>query len=210
MTVQVNFYSDLLCFWGWVGQHYNDKIMHLWDNSHVQWQHHYLALYANVPERMNSIGVGERGYMKYAEITERLMAKFDGLDVHPDLWRKVRPSSSLMPHQALKAVQFVAGNDVAVELEHALREAFFRDARDISHYGVLKDVLEECHLATPDIMEHFLTGKALADVYGDIKHAEEDKIPGSPAWIFDSGRYRFFGQVDIDVLAFAINNLARE
>ncbi|OEE60626.1 thioredoxin [Enterovibrio norvegicus FF-454] len=209
MAVTVNFHSDLLCFWGWVGQDYNDKIMHLWSPSQVNWEHHCLSLYANVPQRMSTIAPGDSGYLKYAEITERVTSRFEGLDVNPDLWRKVRPSSSLMPHQAIKAVKFAAGNDEAIELERALRKALFRDARDISHFGVLKDILEENHVATSDVMECLYSGRALADVYGDIKTGEAEKVPGSPAWVFDQGRYRFFGQVDVDSLAFAINGLVQ-
>ncbi|WP_028025379.1 DsbA family oxidoreductase [Enterovibrio calviensis] len=209
MSVTINFYSDLLCFWGWVGQQHNDKLMPLC-NANVEWKHHCLALYGNVPERMHALGAGDKGYMKYAEITERLMGRFDGLDVHPDLWRKVRPTSSLMPHQAIKAVRYVAGEKEAHDVERALREALFCDARDISHFGVIKDVLVDLHLAVPDVIECLQSGHALAKVYGDIKRAEADKVPGSPAWIFDEGRYRFFGQVDVESLAFAINRVAEK
>lgn len=107
----------------------------------------------------------------------------------------------------MKAVYAVEGPAAAVELARAIRHAFFEQARDVSEMDVLREILQENKLMTLPVMQYLKCGQALADVFSDFKVAEKEKVPGSPTWIMDGGRYRFYGNIDINNLVFVIDSL---
>ncbi len=82
MAVNLHFYSDLLCYWGWIGQHVNDQIRGNWSQEEVVWHYHCLPVYANIPERMAQTAPGDEGYLAFADKTENSLASFDGIDIN--------------------------------------------------------------------------------------------------------------------------------
>ncbi len=207
MPLTIDFYSDILCIWGWVGQHHNRQLLKRWDHTQVEWRFRYLELYGDVKARVEKNFRGEEAWDKYASAAERLVSKFEGLSVHPDIWRKTRPTTSMMAHQTIKAVEQTHGELAAIEYSNRVREAFFAEARDVSQASVLTELLKEQSIAHHDLTTHLQDGSALAKTIAEFRQAENDKIPGSPSWVMDNNRYRLFGNVKPEIIIATVDSL---
>ncbi|MFD2177552.1 DsbA family oxidoreductase [Veronia pacifica] len=207
MSVRIDFYSDILCIWGWVGYHINHKLAGRWQEGEVRWHYRHLELYGDVAARIRSQGTGDQAYFRYAERSEKFVSGFDGLDFHPDVWRKVRPGSSLLPHQVIKAVELEYGQQTANHFADRVREAFFRDGRNIGDFNVLTDLLTEYQLSSKSLLSCITNGYALGATVAEFRQAENDKVPGSPTWMLDNDRYRLFGNVEASVIIATVDTL---
>lgn len=210
MPLTIDFYSDLLCIWGWIGQHHNQQLVHRWGKQQVQWRHRYLALYGDVFTRLKAQEKGEQAWEGYAAMSERLVDKIEGLSVNPDIWRKTRPTTSMMAHQAIKAAELCHGIEFANDFSCRVRSAFFAEARDISQYSVLLELLQEHGAQHVQVVEKLQSGEALAACISEFRQAEQDKIPGSPTWVMDNNRYRLFGNVKPEIIAATIDGLLKD
>ncbi|MGI2259341.1 DsbA family oxidoreductase [Shewanella sp. GXUN23E] len=207
MPLILNFYSDVLCIWGWIGQHHNQTLLTRWSPSQVQWQYKLLELYGDVAARVKAQEKGEQAWHDYAAMSERLVSPIDGLSVHPDIWRHTRPTSSLMAHQAIKAVALCHGQSFANSFTDSVRSAFFAQARDISQFSVLREILRENHVQEDAVLAMMQSGAALAACVGEFRQAEKDKIPGSPCWAMDNLRYRLWGNIKPDIVVATVEQL---
>ncbi|RXJ71716.1 thioredoxin [Veronia nyctiphanis] len=207
MAVTIDYYSDVFCIWGWFGHYINQKFDGRWTEDQVTWRFRHVELYGDVSARIRKQGTGESAFSRYAEQSEKFVSEFEGMTIHPDVWRKVRPGSSLMPHQVIKAVELHKGQNEANQFSDRVREAFFRDGRNVGQFGVLKDLLTENHLAHKEILDSLMDGTALGATVAEFRAAELAKIPGSPSWILDNQRYRFFGRVEPEAIGTTVDIL---
>ena len=140
---------------------------------------------------------------------------FPHVTLHPDVWHKTRPKSSLAAHHFLKAVSL--GDEAGIPLRQsayyratwALRLAFFAEGRDISDWQVQAAVTEELGLPLAPIEAQIRSGAAIAALGADTKLAEENKNSGSPTFLMNAGRQILYGNVGYRLIEANLNELLR-
>ena len=150
------------------------------------------------------------GFEKFGAHVAKSVAAFDQLPLHPDLWTKVRPRSSLQAHLVLRAVALVAGEAVVESVAWRIRRAFFSAAADISDASTLLDIAStgECD---PRLLEAALRdGSAMAALSDDQRSANALGVRGSPTWVLNDGRQVLYGNVGYRILNANIEELARQ
>jgi predicted DsbA family dithiol-disulfide isomerase len=90
---------------------------------------------------------------------------------------------------------------------HRVREAFFREARDISSQTVLDEIVRELGLDTNAITAAFESGRAHAELASDLQLAREQDIRVSPTLSLNEGRQRLSGNVGYRVIVANVREL---
>ncbi len=141
----ISYFSDVLCVWAYAAQIKLDELRRQFGNQ-IRVEHHFLPLFGNVSARIDS-GWGDRGgAVGYARHVKQVAARFDHIDIHPDIWTKNMPSTSASCHLFLKAIQLLetsgeispapeARFDGKSPFEEAVwrcRLGFFRDLQDVA------------------------------------------------------------------------------
>ncbi|MEH6649577.1 MAG: DsbA family protein [Motiliproteus sp.] len=204
--LQIDYYTDLLCVWAWIAQRQIDEMKQQW-GSQVQLRNHYTDIFGDVPGRMANQWKEKGGYGGFADHVQHSAAPYDNAPVHPELWRRVRPSSSFPAHLLLKAC--LLSSDVSTESEAeantealalALRQAFFVDALDISDSKVLMAIAERAGLKPAALQAEIDSGRAAAAVMADYQKARQQQVKGSPSWVMNDGRQTLYGNIGYRVL----------
>ena len=92
-------------------------------------------------------------------------------------------------------------------LAWALREAFFREARDISQRKVLFEIVESIGLPASDIGGAIDSGAAHASLADDLELARNQSITASPTLLFNEGRQRLTSNVGYRIIEANIREL---
>jgi predicted DsbA family dithiol-disulfide isomerase len=99
------------------------------------------------------------------------------------------------------------GRTEAQELAWRIRQAFFRDLRDVSNLGVLQEIAESQGLPIDAIEREIRSGAAFARLSLDIDDKERLKLEGSPTFTLNEGRQKLYGNVGYDLIATNIRAL---
>jgi len=148
---------------------------------------------------MEQVWEPKGGIAAYASHVKEVAAKFDHVDLHPDVWIENVPTSCNTCHQFLKAIQVLESQMLfAPSVEAAAwacRLAFFRDLKRISEVSVLLDIAEDLGLPVDKIKTLMENGEALAALDMDQQLREKHRIGGSPSLLFNEERQMIFGNV---------------
>lgn len=217
-TVKIIHFSDVLCVWAYVGQTNLIQLVQAFGDQ-VQIEIHFCSVF---PDAQTKIGNQwrERGsFAGYADHVKSIAAKFNNVGVHDDVWRKVRPRSSASPHLFIKAIELLEPSSamtargtafadrLSIKAASQLRTAFFADAQDISNWNVQRKIAERIGLSFEAVLEKIETGEAIATLAADYELAQTMGIQGSPTYILDDGRQKFFGNIGYGILAANIDGL---
>lgn len=118
------------------------------------------------------------------------------------------------PHLFLKAVGLAEAGGACPagafeRTSRALRQAFFRDARDIARVDVQREVGREAGVE-PGAVEAFIAdGRAFAALASDYQDAEVMGVSGSPSFVLNEGRQKLYGNVGYRILDANIQELLR-
>ncbi len=85
---------------------------------------------------------------------QALVDRFDHVTVHPEVWQRNVPASSMSCHLFLHAVQEASGLPAIEAAAWALRQAFFLHAKDISSRALQLQPAEELALPIEEIEKH--------------------------------------------------------
>jgi predicted DsbA family dithiol-disulfide isomerase len=205
-VTDIQHFSDILCVWAYVGQIRVNELLKVFGEE-ICMEYHFFEVFGDVPGRLQSRWQDRGGLEAYSDHVKEVVAKFDHVSVHDDVWCKVRPCSSLSTHHFLQAVVGSAGMEKMAACAWGLREAFFLHARDISARDVQFSVAEE--LATPrqPIEELLDNGLAFAGLARDARLASEQSVSVSPTFVFDGGRQALRGNVGYNVIEANVKEL---
>jgi predicted DsbA family dithiol-disulfide isomerase len=140
--------------------------------------------------------------------------KFDHIMVHPDIWTKDTPTSSLSCHLFLHAIQLLEIKGIVPKSERifertmwAFREAFFTKLANISDRQIQFAIAEELGLSIAAIQAQIDSGEAYALLSKDFDLIKEHTVTVSPTLIFNEGRQRLNGNVGYRVIEANIREL---
>jgi predicted DsbA family dithiol-disulfide isomerase len=149
------------------------------------------------------------GYEGFADHVGNAASKYDDAQIHPNVWKSVRPATSANAHLVLKAVALAESTQAMVEFEGHLRRAFFTEAVDIGKRESLLQLASDMSLSRDAIADVLESGRAMAALMSDYGRAEQQGIRGSPSWVMNEGRQILYGNVGYRILNANIEELLK-
>ncbi|WP_294541466.1 DsbA family protein [uncultured Rhodoblastus sp.] len=212
--VQIIHFSDVLCVWAFFAEPRLAEVRRSFGDR-VAFQYRFCPVFGDVPGKIATAWQSKGGYDGFAEHVQNAGHKFPELTLHPDLWRKTRPASSLSPHLFLKALEVAEldGQCTPGTFARALRtirEAFFVHGLDISRRETQQDIAREIGLDVTVARGALDDGRAHAALSADYREAENLGVKGSPTMILNEGRQKLFGNVGYRIIEANIQELLRE
>jgi predicted DsbA family dithiol-disulfide isomerase len=206
-TISIDYYSDVLCIWAYIAQARVDEIKKQFGDQ-VQINYRVCKVFADTNHKMQTTWKARGGYEGFAEHLHEVARQYEHIQLHEDIWRKTRPASSTPAHLIIKAVQKVAP-EKCVPITTTLREAFFKDARNIADSEVLEQILEEVGVPVDEVNALICSGQAHALLEADMREKELQNITGSPTYVLNDGRQKLYGNVGYGVIEANIKELLR-
>jgi predicted DsbA family dithiol-disulfide isomerase len=204
-TVRVQHFSDVLCVWAYVGQVRVDQLLTSFGDQ-VAVDYHFLDVFgdlANVESKWRDRG----GLAAYCEHVKKVVERFEHVDVHDDVWKTTPPQTSMSCHLFLHAVGMLDEADALPRAAWAMREAFFRECRDISSRAVQCELAEQLGFDVAAIEANLASGRAHAALSADGRLAREQMVKMSPTFVFNDGRQRLAGNVGYRVVEANVREL---
>lgn len=201
--VRIAHFSDVLCVWAYVSQVRIDELRTKFGDR-VKIERYACNVFGDTQGKLVR-GWAERGGMQgYASHVREVVARFDHVEIHADVWSRVRPRSSLPCHVYLSAVRRlgVEGNDpgLLARTSWAFREAFFAEGRDISDATVRREIASAQNVDT-EAAEHLIAnGSAYASLSADLALCREKDVRVSPTVLLNEGRQRLNGNVGYRII----------
>lgn len=150
------------------------------------------------------------GFEKFASHVQQSAAGFPDAQLHPELWSKIRPRSSLPAHRMVHAVTLSAGEAAGNQFARRLRVAFFQEGLNISQDDLLLRFARDTGVEESIIAATLHSGTAHAGVAADQKAANQAHLRGSPSWLMNDGRQLLYGNVGYRVLAANVEAFLRQ
>lgn len=208
--VEISHWSDVLCVWAYVGQIRMDELCdELGDRVEVSW--HFVNVFGSVHRKIDKGWASRGGFGAYGAHVRSVAARFDHVTIHPEIWTRNIPASSLSCHLFLRAAalaEATSGKESPFErLTWALRRAFFVDLADVSQLEV-QLALAEAHGFDVSAIEAALrSGEAHAALDADLLKARANDVAMSPCIVLDGGRQTLKGNVGYRVIAANVREL---
>jgi predicted DsbA family dithiol-disulfide isomerase len=210
--IPAEYWSDPLCIWAYVAQGRLEGLMAA-HGDQIDLRYHIVPVFGSVIARFAAGGAwaaqGPRGRQ---EATARIAAAQGHPEVSGAVWVDDCPASSWAPSAAIQGVfllqargEVAAGAAEAYQLD--LRRTFFVENRNIARRAVWLERAEALGVPRGPLEALVDDGTALARVAQDDQRRQEDRIQGSPTWIFDGGRARLYGNFAPGVLTATVDTL---
>lgn len=202
--ITVSHFSDIFCVWAYVAQARIDELEKHFEEQ-VRLEYHFFSVFGSIKSKIQN-GWGHRGGIQgYAKHVLGVGERYEYLKLHPDVWTKTIPESSMQVHLFLCAVLLSQedareGHRRVGLTAQRLRRGFFCDCRDISKRSVQLEIAEEVGLPRAEIEAALDDGRAFAVLHEDLERAREEGIRVSPTLLFNEGRQRLTGNVGYRVI----------
>lgn len=209
--VKISYFTDTLCVWAYVSQIRMDELKANF-KSGVELDCRYFHVFGNVANKIDTAWKERGGLGGYRRHVHEIVEKFDHVQLHERTWETGVPKSSMPAHLFLCAARHLelcskcapGSGDVAA---WAVRDAFFRNGRDISQGKVLLEIAEAIGLPAAEIENAIATGAAHAALAEDLELARTQSIAASPTLLFNEGRQRLTGNVGYRIIEANIREL---
>jgi len=216
-VVDVTYFSDVLCIWAYISEARIDALKEKFRDS-LRLSYRFCSVFGDTAGKIKSVWKDKGEYQGFNSHLQHVAEKFPHIEIHPEIWLKVRPSSSASPHLFLKAVQqwdrqSVLSSDepgIFEQMTSAFRIAFFRDGRDIARWSVQCEIARRVGADIEAIEQLIHSGAAFAQLAADYQDADKMRIEGSPSLVLNEGRQKLYGNVGFRVIDANIQELLRE
>lgn len=211
-SVRMAFFSDVLCIWAYIVQTRLAGLAELLP-SDVPVDLRYFDVFGDAQTKIASDWRDRGGAAGYAQHVHDIVTDIGSVTIHPDVWRRTTPVSSLPAHLVVAAARCVdreTGADTATYLDHAIRRAFFEFARDISQQSELQTIVGEVGLDFEELQARLESGRAHALLVHDARRAAELGVRQSPTLELDDGRQMLSGNVSSGVIEANLRALMQE
>jgi predicted DsbA family dithiol-disulfide isomerase len=220
MVATISYFSDVLCIWAYAAQIKLDELRRQFGDQ-VRVEYRFLPLFGDVSARIDSGWADRGGAVGYARHVQQIAARFDHIEIHPEIWTKNIPPTSASCHLFLKAIQLLpesgdisgapeerfGGRSVFEEAVWRCRLGFFRDLQDIADRTNLETIAMKLSLPLPDIRRQIDSGAAYAALCADFDAKEKHLVEGSPTFMLNEGRQKLYGNVGYRVIEANIQEL---
>ncbi len=197
--VIIDYYSDILCVWAWIAQRRIDELNEQLSDK-IELRYHYLDVFGDASNKIPKQWAERGGYAGFAKHVIDSAAPYPDAPINPELWQKVRPTTSANAHLVLKAIELSYDKEKSIEMALLIRQAFFVDAQDIGQLSLLFSLAEEANIKIEPVKNALDDGSAMAALMADYQQAKFLSLKGSPSYIIDNGRQVLYGNVGYRVL----------
>lgn len=211
--IRIFYFSDILCIWAYIAQIRIDELKTTFADN-ISIDYHFVPVFGNAREKLENRWRDRGGLQAYRDHVKGVVAKFDHITVHPDIWTQGVPASSTSCHLFLRAIQLLEIKGFVPKTENCLenaiaafREAFFTKLADISDRKVQFEIAQKLGLPINAIEEMIDRGEAYAELSKDFDLVKEHTVTVSPTLIFNQGRQRLNGNVGYRVIEANIREL---
>ena len=201
----LTYYSDILCIWAYISQERVDEVSRRFSDS-VAIDYRFCSVFGDTSYKIGTGWAQKGGFEGFGNHLREAVTGFDHIDLHPNIWQRNRPTSSIPAHILLKALQRVDESQCTAMLQK-LRIDFFGQCLDISSWSVLEGALEVVGISVNDIREIIDSGVAHADLEADHRDQQKLMVQGSPTIILNEGRQKLYGNVGYGVIEANIKEL---
>lgn len=210
-TIRVQHFSDVLCVWAYVSQVRIDELRNTFPDS-IEIEYRFVQIFGAVRQKLARQWSERGGARGYGEHVKGVVAQFGHVPIHPEIWERTTPESSMPAHLMLCAIRGLAAKgDVATDAFErtawAIREAFFRDAVDVSRQTELLTIAERQALPVAQIAASLADGTAHAALASDLDLCRDHDVRASPTMIFNEGRQRLTGNVGYRIIEANVREL---
>lgn len=208
-AILIQHHADVLCVWAYVAEARLGELEREFGDD-VGIEHHWLQVFGDVNAKLYANWRDKGGAAAYSAHVREIIGRFGHVPVHPDIWQRETPTSSMPAHAVLCAVRLLDANESRSRVAHvaaAIRTAFFRDLVDVSRRANLLHVVESCGIPAPRIATLLDDGSAWAALAADLDLAREHNVRASPTLIFNEGRQRLTGNVGYRVIEANVREL---
>ena len=221
--VEILYFTDILCIWAYLAQIRIDELK-IKFGANIDLQNHFFPVFGSVESKIEHNWKNKGGVSAYSKHTQDLGLRFSHIKIHPEIWLKNIPTTSVSCHLFLKAVQILetrgelpssskseaCDNSVFEATIWALRLAFFKDLSDISSFREQMEIAERLGLPLQKIEQLIKSGTAFAALDNDLQLREKYKVTGSPTLVFNEGRQIIYGNVGYRVMEANIQELLNQ
>ena len=106
--LKVDYFSDVLCVWAFINEKRLEEVEQQLGKD-LDIELHFLPNFASVHPKIEAGWKDKGGFEGYAEHVNEVADQFD-IALHKDTWSSIRPTSSMMAHAHIKAVQSIHGH----------------------------------------------------------------------------------------------------
>lgn len=205
--IRADYYTDVLCIWAYAAIPRLEALRRDFPEQ-VEVRLRYLPIFGATHQRIVGTQKEDSAFHAFHAHLQEVAKAWPHVQLHPAIWKEVRPASSLTAHLYLKAAQ--AQTDAFSELfdlDNRIRHAFFTEGRGIGRREVLDELVADAGLDVAAIHDRIDSGEAGAALCADMKDKEEQAIPGSPTLVLNEGRQRLYGNVGYRVMEANVREL---
>jgi predicted DsbA family dithiol-disulfide isomerase len=218
-TVQVSYFSDVLCIWAYAAQARVDAVKEQFGDT-VRLDYRFCSVFGDTARKIASTWRDKGEYAGFNAHLRTVALQLPHIEVHPDIWLKTRPPTSASAHLFLAAVrqwqqeregedQSGSATSIFDQVMWAFRCAFFRDCRDIARWDVQCELAEALGVDISAIEKSIHEGTAFARLATDYQDADKMCIEGSPSFVLNDGRQKLYGDVGFRIIEANIQELLR-
>ncbi|MDS3861135.1 DsbA family protein [Thermosynechococcaceae cyanobacterium BACA0444] len=211
--IRIAHFSDILCIWAYIGQIRLTQLQETFPTQ-VVFDYHFVEIFGNTQEKLTKRWQARGGLAAYNQHVLSVAAKFDHIQVHPEIWTKDIPPSSTACHLFLHAIKLLEQNALIDSAKNLYaqaiwrcREAFFIDLANISQRSVLLAIAEDLKLPIAAIESEINSGAAFAQLVENLDRVKDYGVSVSPTLIFNEGRQRLSGNVGYRVIQANVQEL---
>ncbi len=216
--VKITYFSDVLCIWAYIAQARIDAVKEKFADG-VEIEYRFCTVFGDTAQKIGAGWKDRSGYQGFNKHLIEVAQRYPHIEIHPEVWLKTQPASSASAHLFLKAIQ-QCGQDSGApagpgsttafdQAAWAFRRAFFRDCRDISRWDTQCEIAEALGIDIDAVERCIHSGIAFARLAADYQDAEKMRIEGSPSFVLNEGRQKFYGNVGFRLMDANIQELLR-
>ncbi|MGZ6013777.1 MAG: DsbA family oxidoreductase, partial [Caulobacteraceae bacterium] len=101
-TVPIIYFSDVLCVWAYIAQLRLDEAQAQFGEQ-IAVEKRFCSVFGDTARKMQTQWAAKSGYEGFNAHLRQAVQAFPEVELNPDIWLTVRPSSSVSPHLFLKA-----------------------------------------------------------------------------------------------------------
>lgn len=216
MSLAIEYYSDVLCIWGYSAKIKIDEIKKEFADQ-IAIDYRYTPLFVDMHAMLEKNWAEKGGLQGFNKMMHKLNGMFPYVEIHPEIGLKNLPRSSASCHQFLKAIDLLeqrgeitsddVENTLLEQIDWLIRLGFFRDAQDVSKQSVLMSYAEQLKIPTASVEALLVNGEAMAALASCTTDNKQALIEGSPTFVLNEGRQKLYGNVAYRIIAANIRAL---
>ena len=209
--IHVTHFSDVLCIWAYVSQVRIDELKSQF-GAQVDVDYRLFPVFGSALRKLDSEWASRRGRQGYNEHAHQIVQQFGHVKLHPEVWMRDAPHSSLPSHLFLYGVRLAETNGVLppgsfAQMAWQIREAFFARNLNVSRQAVLRALASDAGLDPEKIEPGLKSGEAHALLSADMQAARDQMVRSSPTLIFNEDRQRLSGNVGYRIIEANVREL---